>query len=366
MEKNINAEEDILVLKNIKKSFGSNQVLSGIELTVKKGEFITLLGASGCGKTTTLRIIAGLEYPDDGCVELEGSDVTLLPPEKRNVNTVFQNYALFPHMNVYENIGYGLKIKGINKSEIKKRVSEMLELVQLSGFERRYPKEMSGGQMQRVAIARALVNNPKILLLDEPLGALDLQLRRQMQHELKRLQKKLGITFIYITHDQEEAINMSDRIAVMKDGNFVQIGTPREIYEKPRSSYVANFVGSANILSGKIDKVEDKRVHLISEDGSFFAKFNSDAYVSRKCKVAIRGENIQLSKERVEDSIRGKIVEKTYAGGMLRIVLSLKSSEIEVSKNGIDFDADIGDYVYAYWNYNDAILVDMEESYEKK
>ena len=202
--------EVLLQLENIKKNFDGTDVLNGIDLSIEKGEFITFLGSSGCGKTTTLRIIAGLETPDEGRVILEGKDVTSLEPNQRNVNTVFQNYALFPHMTVAENVGYGLKIKKTPKQEIKKKVKEMLELVQLEGFEKRKPSELSGGQKQRVAIARALANNPSLLLLDEPLGALDLQLRRTMQHELKHLQKKLGITFVYITHDQEEAINMSD------------------------------------------------------------------------------------------------------------------------------------------------------------
>ena len=220
--------EKCLELKDIRKSFSKDEVvLKEISLSIDKGEFITLLGSSGCGKTTTLRIIAGLETPDSGKVYLEGKDVTALAPEARDVNTVFQNYALFPHMTVADNIGYGLKLKKIPKAEIKKRVSEMLELVQLPGYEKRKPSELSGGQRQRVAIARSLVNNPKVLLLDEPLGALDLQLRRAMQLELKRLQKKLGITFIYITHDQEEAINMSDRIAVMTE-NLKRMGADVE------------------------------------------------------------------------------------------------------------------------------------------
>ena len=210
-------ENTILQLQGVRKRFGDSEILEGIDLKIRRGEFITLLGASGCGKTTTLRIIAGLEFPDSGRVILEGRDITELEPNKRSVNTVFQNYALFPHMNVADNIGYGLKIRKVSRAVIAKKVEEMLHLVQLEGFEKRMPSQLSGGQKQRVAIARAVVNEPKVLLLDEPLGALDLKLRRQMQLELKRLQKRLGITFIYITHDQEEAINMSDRIAVRSE-----------------------------------------------------------------------------------------------------------------------------------------------------
>ena len=204
-------------------------MLKGISLTIRKGEFLTLLGPSGCGKTTTLRIIAGLELPDSGHVFLEGEDVTEWEPEKRNVNTVFQSYALFPHMTVGENIGYGLRLRRVPRKEIQQRVAEMLEMVQLPGFEKRKPTQLSGGQRQRVAIARSLINHPKVLLLDEPLGALDLQLRRAMQVELKNLQKKLGITFVYITHDQEEAANMSDRIGIMDHGQIVQLGRPNEV-----------------------------------------------------------------------------------------------------------------------------------------
>lgn len=237
-------KEIALELKDLEKSFGTEEeVLRGISLTVEKGEFITILGSSGCGKTTTLRIIAGLEMPDSGRVFLNGEDVTDLEPNQRDVNTVFQSYALFPHMNVAENIGYGLKLKKVPKAQIKARVEEMLEMVQLSGYGKRKPSELSGGQRQRVAVARALINNPGVLLLDEPLGALDLKLRRAMQTELKNLQKKLGITFIYITHDQEEAFNMSDRIAVMNQGRFEQIGTPEEIFNHPVNDYVASFGG---------------------------------------------------------------------------------------------------------------------------
>lgn len=237
----------ILELKGIKKSFDTTNVLKGIDFQVEEGEFITILGSSGCGKTTTIRIVAGLEEADEGTVFLNGQEVTNLEPNERNVNTVFQNYALFPHMTVEGNVGYGLKIKNVPKAEIKKRVDEVLELVQLEGYGKRKPSELSGGQKQRVAIARAIVNNPQILLLDEPLGALDLQLRRQMQVELKNLQQSLHITFIYITHDQEEAAAMSDRIVVMNEGRIEQIGTPKEIYEAPATEYVAKFIENSKI-----------------------------------------------------------------------------------------------------------------------
>ena len=239
--------ESILQLRQIRKSFDNTEVLKGIDLEVAQGEFITLLGASGCGKTTTLRIIAGLELPDAGQVILEGQDITNREPNKRDVNTVFQNYALFPHMNVSDNVGYGLKIRKVPKAEIERKVEQALRLVQLEEYGKRMPDQLSGGQKQRIAIARAVINEPKVLLLDEPLGALDLKLRRQMQLELKRLQKQLGITFIYITHDQEEAINMSDRIGVMHEGILEQLGTPNEVYYQPQTSYVADFVGNANI-----------------------------------------------------------------------------------------------------------------------
>ena len=232
----------ILEVKDLKKSFDGVQVLKGISFRAEPGEFITILGPSGCGKTTTIRIIAGLTEADEGQVFLEGEDVTMREPNERSVNTVFQNYALFPHMNVETNVAYGLKIKGVPKAEIKSRVEEVLELVQLEGYGKRRPDELSGGQKQRVAIARAVINNPRILLLDEPLGALDLQLRRQMQVELKRLQQKLGMTFIYITHDQEEAEYLSDRIVVMHEGNIEQMGIPEEIYQHPATPFVQQFI----------------------------------------------------------------------------------------------------------------------------
>lgn len=326
-----NNDEIILQLKNVKKSFDGTEVLKGIDLDVHRAEFITLLGASGCGKTTTLRIIAGLETPDSGSVMLEGQEITNLEPNKRNVNTVFQNYALFPHMNVAENVGYGLKIRKVPKDEIATRVAEALKLVQLEEYGKRRPDQLSGGQRQRIAIARAVVNEPKVLLLDEPLGALDLKLRRQMQLELKRLQKQLGITFIYITHDQEEAINMSDRIAVMNRGVLEQIGTPNDIYYHPRTSYVADFVGNANIL------------HL---DGRTYA---------------IRTENVLLDGEEA-CVYEAQVVEKSFAGGQLRILFRMQDGQtVTASRYGIDADIQVGSSVRIGWKAEHAVEVIHEE-----
>ena len=329
--------ESILQLRQIRKSFDNTEVLKGIDLEVAQGEFITLLGASGCGKTTTLRIIAGLELPDAGQVILEGQDITNREPNKRDVNTVFQNYALFPHMNVSDNIGYGLKIRKVPKAEIAERVEQALRLVQLEEYGKRMPDQLSGGQKQRIAIARAVINEPKVLLLDEPLGALDLKLRRQMQLELKRLQKQLGITFIYITHDQEEAINMSDRIGVMHEGILEQLGTPNEVYYQPQTSYVADFVGNANILH---------------KNGETFA---------------IRSENILMNGEAVctQEAV---VVEKSFAGGQLRILFGLSDGQtITASRYGIDNDLQPGQKVKIGWNAKDAVKVidnDKDENHK--
>ena len=358
-------DENILILRGITKSFGDTKVLKGIDLEVKRGEFITLLGSSGCGKTTTLRIIAGLEVPDSGTVMLEGRDVTDTVPNKRDVNTVFQSYALFPHMNVEANIGYSLKIRKRPKAEIKKEVTEMLELVQLPGYGKRMPGELSGGQRQRVAIARSVINKPSLLLLDEPLGALDLQLRRQMQLELKRLQVKLGISFIYITHDQEEALNMSDRIAVMKDGLFQQIGTPAEIYDLPKTAYVAKFVGGANIISGTVTGSQGKTVSF--ESGSGSGKFNSlgkDYPIGSPVTLAIRGEQSSLGQSDAQadgNGIKGVVKEKNFSGGMLHIAVKLKDGgEFVCNRHGLDCELLPGSEATITWQPEHAVPVEQE------
>jgi len=319
--------QELLRLEGIRKSFGAVEVLRGIDLTVDKGEFITILGASGCGKTTLLRVIAGLEETGGGRVFLDGRDVSADEPNERNVRMVFQNYALFPHMNVERNIGYSLALKHADKGEIRKAVAEALELVRLPGYEKRMPTELSGGQRQRVAVARAVVNRPPLLLLDEPLGALDLQLRRQMQIELKRLQQQLGITFIYITHDQEEALTMSDRIAVMRNGLFEQIGAAQDIYNRPETSYVARFVGNANVL---------KR-----EGGC----------------LAIRAEHVEF-RTPPGDGLPGRIVARSFTGGQVRLTAVLENGEeITSCRQGMSSDLDSGISVRAYWSPENAIPV---------
>lgn len=357
-----------LELKNIKKSFTAEEaVLHDLSLAIHKGEFLTFLGSSGCGKTTTLRIIAGLEQPDAGSVWLDGQEVTDKQPDKRDVNTVFQNYALFPHMNVAENIGYGLKLKKIPKNEIRKKVKQMLELVQLSGYEKRKPAELSGGQRQRVAIARALINNPKVLLLDEPLGALDLQLRRTMQTELKHLQKKLGITFVYITHDQEEAMNMSDRIAVMRDGKIEQIGTPDEIYYHPKTSYVAAFVGNANILHAVVKEIyKDRAVLQIGEEVICAVVSERERLtVGETVTLAVRSERIELSEDNGTDGLPAVVTEKNFAGGQLRISVRLTDGTmLVVNRYGVDASVREGQKVRCSFLPLDVIFVDREDGNE--
>ena len=276
-------------IAGITKRFGDVVAVDNIDLTIADGEFFALLGPSGCGKTTTLRMIAGLEFPTQGSLKIFGDEVGTLPPNKRPVNTVFQNYALFPHLNALDNVAFGLKMQGVNKSTAYSRALETIDLVQLTGMDARKPSELSGGQQQRVALARALVNQPKVLLLDEPLGALDLKLRQEMQGELKNLQQNLGVSFVFVTHDQEEALTMSDRMAVMNEGKLLQVGTPEEIYEHPANRFVADFIGQTNLLEGRV--VDAETVCL--SNGARVTGF-SDHPVGTEVAVSVRPERVRL------------------------------------------------------------------------
>lgn len=312
-------ENKLIELKNVTKTFDDNTVLDKFNLTINENEFLTLLGPSGCGKTTLLRILAGFEFADEGDVYFGGYRVNNVPAHQRNINTVFQKYALFPHMNVYENIAFGLKIKKMPKEQIDDKVKSMLELVSLSGFEKRSVSSLSGGQQQRVAIARALVNEPKVLLLDEPLGALDLKLRQEMQSELKKIQKKLGITFVFVTHDQEEALSMSDTIVVLNKGVIQQIGTPVDIYNEPENAFVANFIGESNIIDGIMHDdfdVEFSDTRFVCVDKGFEK--------GEKVDVVVRPEDIIMTS--VDNGMLRGIVRSSVFKGV--------HYELEVESNG--------------------------------
>ncbi len=301
-------KKNIISLKNICVSFDGERILDNINLDIRDKEFVTLLGPSGCGKTTMLRVIGGFLTPDSGAVQFEERDIKAVPPHKRNVNTVFQRYALFPHLNVYDNIAFGLKVKKLPENEINRKVKEMLALVNLSGFEKRSVNRLSGGQQQRVAIARALVNEPKILLLDEPLGALDLKLRKEMQIELKRMQQRLEITFIYVTHDQEEALTMSDTVVVMNNGVIQQIGSPVDIYNEPKNAFVADFIGESNILDGLM--VRDR---LVTISGKTFVCVDYGFGENTPVDVVIRPEDITIIPPDGEH-IAGVVKSVTFKG----------------------------------------------------
>jgi len=300
--------ENIIELKNISKQYEDNTVLDNLSLNIRKNEFVTLLGPSGCGKTTTLKIIAGFETADSGSIMFKNKDISDIPPYKRQLNTVFQKYALFPHMNVYENIAFGLKIKKLSKDEIDKKVKEMLRMVSLSGFEKRSIESLSGGQQQRVAIARALVNEPEVLLLDEPLGALDLKLRKEMQLELKKIQQELGITFIFVTHDQEEALTMSDTIVVMNKGVIQQKGTPEDIYNEPANAFVADFIGESNILDGVM--VEDFKVIFADRE---FECVDKGFEPNEDIDVVIRPEDFKIVKSE-KGMLKGTVKSVIFKG----------------------------------------------------
>ena len=309
--------ENIVELKNISVAFDGEQVLDGLNLEIKDREFITLLGPSGCGKTTTLRLIAGFLEPDSGEILFEGKKINGVPAYKRQVNTIFQRYALFPHLNVYENIAFGLRVKKRPESEIKEKVAEMLRLVNLMGLEKRHVDTLSGGQQQRVAIARAIANHPKVLLLDEPLAALDLKLRKDMQKELKKIQQQLGITFIFVTHDQEEALTMSDRVVVMDAGRIQQVGTPQDIYNEPRNAFVADFIGESNIVDGKM--LRDYYVEFSSQRFDCLDKgFEPDEAVD----VVVRPEDVDIV-EPEKGMLKGEVTSVAFLGVHYEIIVDI-------------------------------------------
>ena len=311
------AKNNILELKDIYVSFDGEKVLDGLNLSIEDKEFITLLGPSGCGKTTTLRIIAGFLDPDKGDVFFDGEKFNGIPPHKRQVNTIFQRYALFPHLNVYENIAFGMRVKKRPEVEIKQEVTDLLRLVNLEGFEKRRISTLSGGQQQRVAIARAIANRPKVLLLDEPLAALDLKLRKDMQKELRNMQQKLGITFIFVTHDQEEALTMSDRVVVMDKGKIQQVGTPQDIYNEPKNAFVADFIGESNIVDGKM--IED---YLVEIDGHNFKCLDAGFEKNEAVDVVIRPEDVDIVKPE-DGEICGEVTSIAFLGVHYEIIVDI-------------------------------------------
>jgi spermidine/putrescine transport system ATP-binding protein len=348
-------------LERVSKRFDDVVAVDGVSVEVPRGSFFALLGPSGCGKTTTLRMIGGFEEPDEGTIYLGERDVTGLPPYKREVNTVFQSYALFPHLNTFENVAFGLRRRGVGGPEVRRRVSETLDLVALEGMERRKPRQLSGGQQQRVALARALVNSPRVLLLDEPLGALDLKLRKQMQLELKRIQHDVGITFIHVTHDQEEAMTMADSIAVMHAGRVDQLGSPDELYERPRTRFVAGFLGVSNFLHGTTDG--DGNIRLA--DGSVVG---APAAAGRRGPVAIgvRPEKIRLGPGE-DNSLAGEIAERSYIGVSTQYIVETPAGAITVYVQNADAAARAaqpGDQITLSWSPEATFVVDPEEERE--
>lgn len=351
----------MLEIKNLRKSFDGVPVIKDINLTIKDGEFVSFLGPSGCGKTTCLRMIAGFEHQDRGSILFDGKTLDKIPAYKRKLNTLFQNYALFPHMNVFENVAYGLHASGIKKSEIKERVTQVLEMVHLSGFEKRYPSEMSGGQRQRVAIARAVVNRPPLLLLDEPLTALDAKLRIEMRYELRSLQKKLGITFIYVTHDQEEAMVMSDRIVVMNGGIVEQEGKPAEIYYHPRTKFVSSFIGETNLFDAVIDSISDNKMFLESEFGKSFAIYDISFQAKEIVNVSVRPDKIQwtTADSNVENfSVKGIVKDVIFSGSQTKVYVELSNgAEFKVTRLSACKLPSIGEELSLFWDPEDCVVL---------
>ena len=346
----------LIELKGISKSYDGETVLNSINLYIRDGEFITLLGPSGCGKTTTLRIIGGFETADEGQLYFDGTEISDVPAYKRHINTVFQKYALFPHLNVYENIAFPLRLKKVKEDEIKGRVAEMLKMVELSGFENKSVSTLSGGQQQRVAIARALISHPKVLLLDEPLGALDLKLRKDMQNELKQIQQAIGITFIYVTHDQEEALSMSDTIVVMADGEIQQIGTPTDIYNEPKNAFVADFIGESNIIDGVM--LADKKVRLA---GHIFDCVDGGFAKNEPVDVVIRPEDVDVVSID-KGMLTGKVTSVTFKGVHYEIIVDINGFKWMIqSTDYVAPEADIGVYIEP-----DAIHIMKKSKYSGK
>jgi spermidine/putrescine transport system ATP-binding protein len=323
-----------ITLDGVTKRFGSVEAVRSVSLEIREGEFFSLLGPSGCGKTTTLRMIGGFEQPDEGRVLLRGVDVTAVPPNRRNVNMVFQHYALFPHMSIRDNIAFGMRLKRVDKAEQRERVGEMLRIVRLQGLEKRKPAQLSGGQQQRIALARALVNRPAALLLDEPLGALDVKLRKQMQLELKRIQHELGTTFVYVTHDQEEALAMSDRIAVMNDGVVEQVAPPREIYERPVTAFCADFIGSLNAIDFRVDEVDGGQlVSRVSPTERLVVEAANGHHEGDALKLAVRPERIRIAasgRPAPEEGSRleGVVAEVIYLGSLTQFHVDTKLGRV--------------------------------------
>lgn len=339
-------KKTLLSLRNLSKHFDGKTVLDALDLDILDGEFITLLGPSGCGKTTLLRLMAGFEHPDAGTVTLDGQDLTEVPPEQRPLNTVFQHYALFPHMSVFDNVAYGLKMEKRPKDEIRQRVEEALAMVQLQDFARRKPHQLSGGQQQRVAIARAVVKRPRLLLLDEPLSALDYKLRRTMQGELKRLQRELGITFVFVTHDQEEALSMSDRVVVLKSGLVQQLGTPREVYERPANLFTAGFVGETNLFPGQVLAQEDTAiwVDVLGSRRQLRRPTGFDVQQGQRVHVLLRPEDIRVLDPTGDQGVPGKVVERNYKGSTLDSVIHLEDGTEVLASEFFDEDDPMFDY----------------------
>lgn len=347
----------IVSLRKVDKWYGESHVVKNLNLEIEEGEFLTLLGPSGCGKTTTLRMIAGFEDTTNGQILVQGVGVEEKEPYQRDVNTVFQNYSLFPHMTVFDNVAYGPTIRKMPKAEIKKKVTEMLSLVQMQGYENRKPDALSGGQKQRVAIARALINNPRVLLLDEPLGALDLKLRKQMQVELKRLQKKLGITFVFVTHDQEEAMTMSDRIAVMHGGVIEQIGTPVEVYEHPKTRFVAGFIGETNIFDGEVVDVNGEELSIKTNLG-LIRSYAPGVTKGDKISVSIRPEQLKLSTSPVEGfDLKGTVKDFIYVGSVIKTNIDVKGAEIKHARVASETSHKEGEEVYIYWDPKKSVVI---------